>query len=134
MNSLFYVGDKYVRKDLAHNLMRLIAEGSGEDDEDADNELRASAVVAYMDILVVSKEQCAAVQPKNTLHRISLALDDVCLSCLLQDDMAPQILKQIACWVIGEYAYIAAEAEPLSTLEVLAKALEATQDDELQVH
>ena len=35
----------------AHNLMRLIAEGSGEDDEEADAELRRGAVVTFMELL-----------------------------------------------------------------------------------
>lgn len=36
---------------LADNLMRLIAEGAGEDDESADAELRAQAVSSYLSLL-----------------------------------------------------------------------------------
>ena len=37
---------------VADNLMRLIAEGAGEEgDEEADRELRAGAVEAYLDLL-----------------------------------------------------------------------------------
>ena len=36
---------------LADNLMRLIAEGAGEDDEAADTELRAQAVSSYLALL-----------------------------------------------------------------------------------
>jgi hypothetical protein len=42
MNSVFELGGELVRNDIAHNLMRLIAEGSGED-EDVDMELRRCA-------------------------------------------------------------------------------------------
>ena len=36
---------------LADNLTRLIAEGTGEEDEGADQELRAGAVEAYLELL-----------------------------------------------------------------------------------
>ena len=36
---------------LADNLMRLIAEGAGEDDESADAELRSQAVSSYLALL-----------------------------------------------------------------------------------
>lgn len=36
---------------LADNLTRLIAEGTGEEDEGADEELRAGAVEAYLELL-----------------------------------------------------------------------------------
>jgi AP-4 complex subunit epsilon-1 len=36
---------------LADNLTRLIAEGTGEEDEGADRELRAGAVEAYLELL-----------------------------------------------------------------------------------
>ena len=38
-----------VRREVAHNLMRLIAEGT--DDEDTDAELRVDAVSSYLDLL-----------------------------------------------------------------------------------
>ena len=50
MNAVFELGGELVRPDVAHNLMRLIAEGSGED-EDADMALRAYAAQAYYDLL-----------------------------------------------------------------------------------
>ena len=42
MNSVFELGGELLRADIAHNLMRLIAEGSGEH-EDVDVELRRYA-------------------------------------------------------------------------------------------
>lgn len=46
MNKVFeHVGD-LVNIKVAHNLMRLIAEGFGEDDDTADSQLRSSAVWA----------------------------------------------------------------------------------------
>lgn len=50
MNSVFDLGGSLVRPEIAHNLMRLIAEGTDEDDE-ADNELRQYAVKEYFAVL-----------------------------------------------------------------------------------
>ena len=50
MNSVFEMGGELVRPDIAHNLMRLIAEGSGED-EDVDMELRRYAATQYYSLL-----------------------------------------------------------------------------------
>lgn len=47
MTNVFFLGGELVRPEVAHNLMRLIAEGSGES-EDADNELRAYAVDKFI--------------------------------------------------------------------------------------
>lgn len=46
MNKVFEHAGDLVNIRVAHNLMRLIAEGFGEDDEDADSQLRSSAVCA----------------------------------------------------------------------------------------
>lgn len=51
MNKVFEHAGDLVNIKVAHNLMRLIAEGSGEDDEDADSQLRSSAVDSYLQIL-----------------------------------------------------------------------------------
>ena len=50
MNGVFELGGELVRPDVAHNLMRLIAEGSGEDDE-ADMALRRFAAATYYSML-----------------------------------------------------------------------------------
>lgn len=44
MNKVFQHAGDLVNPKVAHNLMRLIAEGFGEDDESADSQLRSSAV------------------------------------------------------------------------------------------
>lgn len=44
MNKVFEHAGDLVNVRVAHNLMRLIAEGFGEDDEGADSQLRSSAV------------------------------------------------------------------------------------------
>ena len=49
MNTIFAIGGDVVKPVTAHNLMRLIGEGSGDDAADA--ALRASAVASYLDIL-----------------------------------------------------------------------------------
>ncbi|KAG7955601.1 hypothetical protein I3843_11G080700 [Carya illinoinensis] len=51
MNKVFeYAGD-LVNVKVAHNLMRLIAEGFGEEDDAADSQLRSSAVESYLRII-----------------------------------------------------------------------------------
>ncbi|URE24711.1 AP-4 complex subunit, partial [Musa troglodytarum] len=51
MNKVFEHAGDLVNVRVAHNLMRLIAEGFGEDDEGADSQLRSSAVNSYLRIL-----------------------------------------------------------------------------------
>ncbi|WOL03688.1 AP-4 complex subunit epsilon [Canna indica] len=51
MNKVFEHAGDLVNIRVAHNLMRLIAEGFGEDDEGADSQLRSSAVDSYLRIL-----------------------------------------------------------------------------------
>ncbi|KAK9153064.1 hypothetical protein Sjap_000544 [Stephania japonica] len=51
MNKVFEHAGDLVNVKVAHNLMRLIAEGFGEDDEGADSQLRSSAVESYLRII-----------------------------------------------------------------------------------
>ncbi|XP_039002188.1 AP-4 complex subunit epsilon-like isoform X2 [Hibiscus syriacus] len=51
MNKVFEHAGDLVNIKVAHNLMRLIAEGFGEDDDSADSQLRSSAVDSYLHIL-----------------------------------------------------------------------------------
>ncbi|KAE8703455.1 AP-4 complex subunit epsilon [Hibiscus syriacus] len=51
MNKVFEHAGDLVNIKVAHNLMRLIAEGFGEDDDNADSKLRSSAVESYLRIL-----------------------------------------------------------------------------------
>lgn len=55
MNKVFEHAGDLVNVKVAHNLMRLIAEGFGEDDETADAQLRFSAVQSYLRILAEPK-------------------------------------------------------------------------------
>lgn len=52
MNKVFEHAGDLVNPRVAHNLMRLIAEGFGEDDEGADTQLRSSAVCNPFHLLV----------------------------------------------------------------------------------
>eukprot|EP01102_Stenamoeba_stenopodia_P016901 TRINITY_DN5972_c0_g1_i1.p1 TRINITY_DN5972_c0_g1~~TRINITY_DN5972_c0_g1_i1.p1 ORF type:complete len:1192 (-),score=301.43 TRINITY_DN5972_c0_g1_i1:58-3633(-) len=47
MNKVFFLGGEYVRPEVAHNLMQLIAEGTGED-EASDEQLRVYAVNTFL--------------------------------------------------------------------------------------
>ncbi|XWS62283.1 hypothetical protein CRYUN_Cryun07bG0196900 [Craigia yunnanensis] len=51
MNKVFEHAGDLVNIKVAHNLVRLIAEGFGEDDDTADSQLRSSAVESYLRIL-----------------------------------------------------------------------------------
>lgn len=51
MNKVFEHAGDLVNIKVAHNLMKLIAEGFGEDDDTADSQLRSSAVESYMRII-----------------------------------------------------------------------------------
>ncbi|ONK72556.1 uncharacterized protein A4U43_C04F20650 [Asparagus officinalis] len=51
MNKVFEHAGDLVNIRVAHNLMRLLAEGFGEDDEGADSQLRSSAVDSYLHII-----------------------------------------------------------------------------------
>lgn len=51
MVQVFELGGDVVPQQLAHNLMRLVAEGAGEEDEGADTELRSQAVQSYLELL-----------------------------------------------------------------------------------
>ncbi|KAG0492827.1 hypothetical protein HPP92_006225 [Vanilla planifolia] len=51
MNKIFEHAGDVVNVKVAHNLIRLIAEGFGEDDDGADSQLRSSAVDSYLHIL-----------------------------------------------------------------------------------
>ncbi|KAG9446035.1 hypothetical protein H6P81_012163 [Aristolochia fimbriata] len=51
MNKVFEHAGDLVNPKVAHNLMRLIAEGFGEEDETADSQLRSSAVESYLKIV-----------------------------------------------------------------------------------
>lgn len=50
MNRVFEHAGDLVNIKVAHNLMRLIAEGFGEDDDTADSQLRSSAVCFFVQI------------------------------------------------------------------------------------
>jgi hypothetical protein len=51
MNQVFELAGDLVPPKVAHDLMRLLAEGAGEDDEEADSLLRSSAVESYLHVL-----------------------------------------------------------------------------------
>lgn len=62
MNKVFQHAGDLVNIKVAHNLMRLIAEGFGEDDDTADSQLRSSAVDSYLRIVGEPKLPSAFLQ------------------------------------------------------------------------
>ncbi|KAK9077851.1 hypothetical protein SSX86_006189 [Deinandra increscens subsp. villosa] len=62
MNKVFQHAGDLVNPKVAHNLMRLIAEGFGEDDDTADSQLRLSAVESYLKIVDEPKLPSAFLQ------------------------------------------------------------------------
>lgn len=51
MTQVFELGGDLVKMETASGLMRLIAEGGGEDDEEADNAMRQEVVETYLDLI-----------------------------------------------------------------------------------
>eukprot|EP00730_Choanoeca_flexa_P017685 TRINITY_DN8548_c0_g3_i3.p1 TRINITY_DN8548_c0_g3~~TRINITY_DN8548_c0_g3_i3.p1 ORF type:complete len:1290 (+),score=355.63 TRINITY_DN8548_c0_g3_i3:32-3871(+) len=90
MNSLFRTAGDLVSADIANNLMRLIAEGTEDDDED--EELRVFAASSYIDLLEVAN--------------------------------LPDVLVQTMAWVVGEYAYLAADYDQEVVLELMGELLD----------
>ncbi|KAL6549768.1 hypothetical protein OROMI_020256 [Orobanche minor] len=62
MNKVFEHAGDLVNAKVAHNLMRLIAEGFGDDDDTADSQLRSSAVESYLRIMGEPKLPSAFLQ------------------------------------------------------------------------
>ncbi|XP_075483522.1 AP-4 complex subunit epsilon-like [Primulina tabacum] len=62
MNKVFEHAGDLVNSKVAHSLMRLIAEGFGEDDAAADSQLRSSAVESYLHIMGDPKLPSAFIQ------------------------------------------------------------------------
>ncbi|XP_057798993.1 LOW QUALITY PROTEIN: AP-4 complex subunit epsilon [Salvia miltiorrhiza] len=62
MNKVFEHAGDLVNAKVAHNLMKLIAEGFGEDDDTADSQLRSSAVESYLRIMGEPKLPSAFLQ------------------------------------------------------------------------
>ncbi|XP_011072297.1 AP-4 complex subunit epsilon [Sesamum indicum] len=62
MNKVFEHAGDLVNTKVAHNLMRLIAEGFGEDDDTPDSQLRSSAVESYLRIMGEPKLPSAFLQ------------------------------------------------------------------------
>lgn len=86
MNKVFELGGESVPPEVVNNLLRLLAEGSG-DNEQEDEQMRVYAVQVYLDAF---KDASSA------------GLSD--------------LVVQIASWVFGEYAYLIQDRVPLQTV------------------
>ncbi|KAL0795502.1 hypothetical protein Bca101_066879 [Brassica carinata] len=93
MNKVFEHAGDLVNIKVAHNLMRLIAEGFGEDDDDADNKLRLSALSVL--VLVIY----------GLLLDISELVSQMVESYLqiISEPKLPSLFLQVISWVLGEY-------------------------------
>lgn len=128
MNSVFELGGELVRSDVAHNLMRLIAEGSGEDDDD-DAELRRFAASTYYrmldkpklpDILVCVV--CWVLGEYGYLIEDGVELEDVA------DKLADAADRQFShdstrCWVVTALTKLVAQmgSMPETVAEIASK-------------
>lgn len=97
MEQVFELGGEVVEPSLVDNLMRLIAEGAGEDDEAADTELRAQAVSSYMKLLDKPKLPDVLLQvalPRH--HCVDKGLKrKVSASCAFAQLLRPPLASQI---------------------------------------
>lgn len=99
MTEVFERGGDLVRPEVAHNLMRLIAEGSGESEE-VDNELRVHAVDAFVakleqaslpDILLqVCVRACVHSRVRGALYPMSCACCRLCSGCWASTGTSPR--------------------------------------------
>ena len=113
MNSVFEMGGELVRPDIAHNLMRLIAEGSGED-EDVDMELRRYAATQYYALLA------QPMLPDILMHIVCWVLGEygyLCRDASLMDiteRLCDSIERQFShpstrCWVVAALGKLVAQ-------------------------
>jgi AP-4 complex subunit epsilon-1 len=108
MNKVFLLGGDLVRAEVANNLMRLLAEGAG-GDENADNELRAQAVQSYIalcqqpvlpDILVKVIAWVLGEYAYLALEDVNQAIDSLC--DLMDRPYKNSDVKNWLCWAIGK--------------------------------
>ena len=104
-----------MRSEVAHNLMRLIAEGT--EDEDTDNELRLDAVSAYLELL--DKPHL----PDVLVKIISWVSQSQLLGCMLE-------LWLLFSQVVGEYAYLLEDVDTEVILEKVTTLLGARFEEE----
>mmetsp|Transcript_47898 Transcript_47898/g.89251 ORF Transcript_47898/g.89251 Transcript_47898/m.89251 type:complete len:978 (-) Transcript_47898:454-3387(-) len=87
VNDVLETAGDLVKEVVAHNLMRLIAEGAGDEDADADHELRVSAVESYMELLKKPK------LPEVLLKIICWVLGEYGLLC--PNSSGPQLVTTL---------------------------------------
>lgn len=85
-----------VQDDVASNLMVLIAEGSGDDDDEMDRLLRCESVAHLTELLVLETDNDAQFNSHEG------ASDEVVDQPRKHEPMPPMLL-QIVAWVLGEY-------------------------------
>ncbi|GER57640.1 AP-1 complex subunit gamma-2 [Striga asiatica] len=119
MNKVFEHAGDLVNAKVAHNLMRLIAEGFGEDDDTADSQLRSSAknqcnANPTVFIKEMQKNMCIAAwglghKSKDvfSLYAWKLGrLENMRVESYLRimgEPKLPSAFLQVICWVLGEY-------------------------------
>lgn len=130
MTAVFELGGSGVQPETAHNLLRLIAEGSGED-EGADAELRLHAVSAYYallqkphlpDILMKARRAHAwppACDAPSCRHGAPPPAHPASAPPRLASPLPPPVACQVVAWTLGEYGYLSDEF----SLEALAETL-----------
>jgi len=96
ITKLFEVSGDMVKPEVAQNLMSLLAEGTGADDETADIALRQNAVEIYVGILQSHAEVT----------------------------VLPRILVETMAWVLGEYGYLSAIQSVEQVLDQLCAAVQ----------
>lgn len=126
MNAVLELGGELVRVDLAHNLMRLIAEGSGEDEE-ADMAMRVFASQTYFQLLQQAK------LPDILMQVICWVLGEYGYLCTqgvntVLERLADTVERQFThtntrCWVLVAITKLVAQqgAVPEQVADIVAK-------------
>eukprot|EP00455_Lapot_gusevi_P047326 TRINITY_DN637_c0_g3_i4.p1 TRINITY_DN637_c0_g3~~TRINITY_DN637_c0_g3_i4.p1 ORF type:complete len:1210 (-),score=506.44 TRINITY_DN637_c0_g3_i4:151-3717(-) len=100
MNTVFELGGSIVRAEVAHNMMRLIAEGGSGGSEDGSGgelDIRVYAVEAYLK--------------------------------LLEKPLLSDILLQVIAWVLGEFAHLSITHSPENIVQKLCDLMERSHED-----
>ena len=107
MIRIFEIAGDKVTTETSQTLMQLIAEGSGEEDEELDEQMRFDAVENFVDLLFQIDEK-------------GEGETDVNVSSLLIQTMS---------WVLGEYSYLSEMAEQEEILHKLANLCKNKMQD-----
>ena len=125
MTSVFQLAGSLLPPRTAHEVMRLIAEGSGEEEE-ADRLLRSQAV-RIATSLSLSRLPSSCQTSLSHSHPL-LGCQVASYMALLDDPGLPPMLLHLICWVVGEYGAADGGSSADAVIARLCDAAESNSD------